>query len=781
MKISYKTLKRYIKNIKSPEEIAEDLVMHSAEVESVKSELEGLKSVLTWKLKSYQKVEWSNKLHVWQFDFWKEWIKQIIFWSVFGLEIWEVYPIAIAPTTLPTWIEIKKTKMLWVESFWMVCADEELWTSYTDEWLIRLAEDTPLWVPAINIINWTEPDIILEIDNKAINHRPDMFSHIWVIRDICAISWYKFDFKYEQKNFSNLNDLWIKNEIPKLVNRFIGLKISNVENKESPDYIKEILKINDVALKWILIDMTNYSLYLYWKPTHCYDADKIKWNITIRFAKDWEEFLALNDKTYKLSKEDIVIADESSVISLAWIIGWKNSAVSQSTKNIIIESANFDHSTLRKTWKRLWIRTDSLNLFEKDLLPEMTDKSVSLLVWELEKNIWKINLEKFSDIYEEKQKEISIDFDIKFINKLIGKNYEEKYAIEILENLEIKVENKKAKIPFWRKDLETKADLAEEISRIDWYNKINMTIPRVNLWAVIQDNIYKIKILSRNFLTSIWYFEVYNYSFVNSDLMSKLALDTSNLIWLKNELSEELTHMRDSLLPNLMLSLEKNIREEKNLKLFELEKVFKLNNKKEISENYCLSWVFTNDSDLIYYELQNDISNLLISLSVDKYSYSKPNIMPVYSHRWRTAEIIVRWESVWIIWEINPKVAKNFDVNQRVWFFEIDLDKLKNKVLCIKKYKEISSFQEVNFDISFIVSKQTKASDILQTIKNSDSLIINTEIFDIYEDKEKLKDKRSISFKVYLQSTNETINDETKNKIIENIIKKVEKKWWELR
>jgi len=214
---------------------------------------------------------------------------------------------------------------------------------------------------------------------------------------------------------------------------------------------------------------------------------------------------------------------------------------------------------------------------------------VSLIASELEKNLEWIKITEYSNSYENKQKTVTIDFDLDFINNLIGKKYEEKYALNILKNLWIEEKAWVLTIPFWRKDLNYKADIAEEIARIDGYNNIEITVPRINIWAVIQSDIYKIKNDTRNYFCDKGWYDMYTYSFVNEELMNKSLWNTDDLVPMKNALSEELTHLRWSLVPNLLLSLEKNIRDFSEMKLFELEKVFN-RNVSEITENYSLAW-----------------------------------------------------------------------------------------------------------------------------------------------------------------------------------------------
>lgn len=780
MKISYKVLQNYIKNIKSPEEIAKDLVMHTAEVEGIEYEWENLEKVFIWEVKTCEKHPDSEKLNVTTVEVLGQ--TYPIVCGAPNVKAGLKVPVALVWAKLKEDFVIAKTKIRWETSEWMICSEDEL--GLVDErqaGILELPENAPLWACMRDYLG--KNDAILEVDNKAINHRPDLFSHIWIIREIYAISWEKFDFEYEKRDFSSLSDLWIKNEIPELVSRYIWVKMENVENIQTPDYIKQVLSSAWISSKGLLIDLTNYSLYLYGQPTHIFDADKIDWNIVIRKAKNGEKFVALNDVEYELDENDIVIADNSSVLALGWIIWGKNSAVSENTKNIVIESAHFDQAVLRITGKKLGVRTDALNVFEKDLLNEMQLCGASLIVSEIEKNISGSCLVAFSDIYAKKQEEIFIDFDLDFINNLIWKKYEKDEVLKILENLGIiLLENGKLKIPFWRKDLNFKADIAEEIARISGFDSIEATIPRLDLWAVTQTNSYKIKNEVRNFLTSVWYFDLYTYSFVNENLLEKCLMNVENLVPMKNALSEELTHLRWSLIPNLMLTLEENIRDFKNLKLFEIEKVFEKNNS-WILERYFLSWVEVIDKDIAYFDIQKRVSLLLKTLWVDRYFFENSDKFPAFAHSWRTAKILARGQEIGFVWEIHPKVAKNFWVDKRIWFFEIDVEKLQNLVFGKIKAKDISSFQENNFDLNFVVEKdKTSASKVRTAIEKAENKLINkVELVDIYENEEKLPWKRSLTYKIFIQSMDWTLDDKVKAEMIEKIVSSVKKVGWELR
>lgn len=783
MKVSYKILKKYLPYIGSAESIAQDLIMHTAEVEEIHSEKKAFENIVFGKVTKIEAHPDADSLRVCQVNIGEESDVQIVCGGS-NLEIWQWVAVAkIGANVLwhGEWepVTMKKTAIRWIESLWMICASEEI--GLKDEFPAKSEKEildlSFLSVaPGTNLATALEKDDeILEIDNKAINHRPDMFSYMGVLREVATIHGKKLELEYSQRNFANTPLLQAENTLPKEVKRYSLTKVSWVGNTTSNEEIKTIIEASGHAVKWLLVDISNYSLYFYGQPAHIFDADKIEGHIIVRYAKSGETLEALDDKIYELCEKDIVIADSKKVLALWGIIWGKSSAVSESTKNILIETAHFDQAILRMTGKRLWLRTDALNVFEKDIVPELAHYASAFIVEELEKVFPNLKIEWYFDAYEGKQKEITQTFDLAFYNNLIGAHYEESYVVEILQNLGIKKINSILHIPFWRKELNTKADIAEEIARIDGYDNIITTVPRINLGAIIQDPMYHLKNDSKKYFSDIWFFDVYNYSFVNKELMEKLWGNIEECVPLKNYLSEEATHMRNSLIPNLMRGLEENIRDRKNIKLFEIEKVF---SKKwtEINEDYRLSWVMTSDKEIVYYDMQNSISNFLKTIFVDKFHFENLETPPTYAHSGRVAKIIVRGKEIGYIWEVHPSIAKRFDVNQRVGFFEIEVSKLLPNAYNKVKASEVSNFQENNFDLSFVVDKTIAGREIANTIAWVDKkLIQKVELFDIYENEEKLPGKRSLSFKVYIQSMTETISDEVKKHMIDDIITKVAK------
>lgn len=313
MKVSYKVLKKYIPHIDSPQKVAQDLIMHTAEVEDIYSHGEHLDNVFLGKIIECKKHPNADSLNLCQVEVCGE-TKQIVCGAP-NVRADLIVAVALPGAELKPGFIIQKSKIRGETSNGMICSEDELGlTDIRQDGIMELPDDAPLGTCAKDYFDFG--DIILEVDNKAINHRPDLFSHIGIAREIEAINGKKLPYDMTRKDFSHLPDLGIKNEIPQVVKRYMGLKVSGVSNIDSPEYVLDILKSHDIEPRGLLVDITNYSLYLYGQPTHCFDSDKLTGNIHIRYAKDRESFTALNDKTYSLLPTDIVIADDAGVIAL---------------------------------------------------------------------------------------------------------------------------------------------------------------------------------------------------------------------------------------------------------------------------------------------------------------------------------------------------------------------------------------------------------------------------------------------------------------------------------
>jgi phenylalanyl-tRNA synthetase beta chain len=272
VKVSYKVLKKYLPNIKSPEEVANDLIMHTAEVEEIHAQGAHLEHVYIGKILDFKKHPDADKLNICNVQVQGE-VRQIICGAP-NVSKGIVVAVALPGAELKPGFIIQKSKIRGEVSNGMLCSEDELGlVEERQDGIMILPENAPLDIPVKDYFQMD--DVILEIDNKAINHRPDLFSHIGIAREIAAIDGADLGYDMVQTDFNHLPDLGIKNDIPVTVKRYMGLKVSGVQNIDSPQYIKDVLGSHDIDSKGILVDITNYSLYLYGQPTHCFDADKL--------------------------------------------------------------------------------------------------------------------------------------------------------------------------------------------------------------------------------------------------------------------------------------------------------------------------------------------------------------------------------------------------------------------------------------------------------------------------------------------------------------------------
>jgi len=763
--------------------------MHTAEVEEIVSEKQAFEHMVIGQIQTLTKHPNADTLWICQVDIGEKDPVQIV---CGGSNLEKNQKVAVAKIGASVlWhgegepVIMKKTAIRWEESYGMICAANEIGMEKAfplkdDHEIVDLSGvDFAAGTPLYEVFG--KDDEVLEIDNKAINHRPDLFSYIGILREISVLYGQKTPVEYTLFHAPECSKLFAENHIPHVVRRYSLLEVSGVRNISSPEDMQTIIQAAGHAPKGFLVDISNYALYFYGQPTHCFDADKIVWNVQVRFARDGESFIALDDKTYILTPEDIVIADNEKILALGWVIGGKSSSVSDTTTRILIETAHFHQAVVRKTGKRLGVRTDSLNVFEKDIQPDLCGYALDGIVKNILASFPEAQIGGYFDSYEDPQKPVVQDFSLDFYNSLIGKIYDIKTVEKIFSGLGIDKKWEVLSIPFWRKELNSKADIAEEIARIDGYDRVEPTVPRVQLGAVVQDTIYHIKNDARYFFSGRGFFEVYNYSFVSEILMQKLNSSTQHLIALKNSLSGEATHMRDSLVPHLLNGLQENIRTKKDLKLFEFEKVF-FKQGNSVQEEYFLSGVMTSEKDVVYYDIQRLVGDFLETIFVDRYFFQSPGEKLAFAHNGRLGELVIRGKKVGYVGEIHPSVAKKFDVEMRVWFFEINISLLLDSVYCVVKAKEISTFQENRFDLCFVVDKHIAWREIEQTIaKTNPKIIQKVELFDIYEDEERLPGKRSLSFTISIQSMNQTLGDDIKAQLIEDIVEKVAKKGGTLR
>jgi len=817
MKVSLNWLKQYL-NL--PESISADdfalkLTMSTVEVEEVEKQGEHLENIVLGEITKVEAHPDADKLKVCTVNDGRE------NWQVVcgGINVAPKMKIAFAKVgSKVRWhgegelVELAKAKIRGVESFGMICASDEIGlgemfpskehAEILDLSILKAKVGTPL-AKALDL-----SDIVLDIDNKSMTHRPDLWGHFGMAREVAAI-YHKDLAEYNPAKIKEAKSivLNVKVEDTKLCPRYQAVVVDGIEVVESPAWLKQ--RLVSVGLRPInnIVDITNYIMYDLGQPMHAFDISKVnppagragsqkskvtEVEILVRKAKDDEDFVALDGSKHKLTSEMLVIADKEKVIALAGVMGGENTEVTADTKTIIFESANFEATTVRRAAQKLALRSDSSARFEKSLDPNNTDLALRRAV-ELTLELCP-NAKVVSKVVDEKSFHVNqgpIEMTLEFLERKIGQKIETKEVVKILVSLGFEVTEKKnilsVKIPTWRatKDISIAEDLVEEISRIYGFGNIAVSLPSFTI-APPEKN--KLKILQRRLsnilINKAGYNETLTYSFVSPNILQKLNFDLQDYIELDNPIAKDRPYLRRSILPNLLESLEKNIHEEDEVCLFEVGKVFKkeepgVRTSEKSDEllpqqDTVLGVVFANKKEKIpFYEMSQVVADLFAELNME-YSLQENSEIDLL-HPARNAKVLVGDVEVGFVGELHPALQNNLGIESRTSVLELDLEILLSVYVEKDNYKRLSQYPAVLRDVALLVDKKVTNLELLNTIKKVSDLITEVEFFDVFESDKIGKDKKSIAYHITYSSNEKTLATEEVEKVHGTVLEKLKK------
>lgn len=591
----------------------------------------------------------------------------------------------------------------------------------------EIADKITLSLSEVEKILKVEDDWVLEIENKALTHRPDCFSQIGLAREIAA--YFNLSFNDPLKNFKRttlkVNTLSLPFRVkvinPDLATRYQAVVLKNIKVDQSPEFIQKRLKSCNVRPINNVVDITNYVMLELGQPIHAFSYDKlIGHEIIVRNAYKNETLVTLDGIKRKLSNNMLVIADSKKPVALAGIMGGKESEVTKNTTKIVIESANFDASTTRKTAKNLGLRTEAVTRFEKSLDPLLTDIAVYKAVSLLEKYAGAQVASKVFDLYSNKQPQKQITTTVIYINSLLGLNLSADKIILLLKRLclssKISKDNLVVQIPSYRRDLHIEADIAEEVARIYGYDNIPTTLPKGIIKPPVQNISLELEKKVKLFLSSIGFNESPLPSFIGEKTDLKLL----------NPISPEKTYLRKSLLPGLIFAAKSNLRFFNNFNLFEIGRVFNPTRpgKLPIEQKY-LAGVLVGKT---YFEVKGVIEALFEYLSVDLPSISKIDKGSIYSNS-ASAKI----SDFGRFGEVNNDILDFLNTKKSVSVFELNFDLLVKLSTVAKFYKPIPIHPPIIEDFTFVFGNDIKIGSVLHFIKNIDHRIDSVDITNKYE------------------------------------------------
>ncbi len=809
MLISYNWLKKYVNlpDSVSAEEVAARLKASTVEVEGIEVQGKNLENIVVGKILSEEKHPNADKLRLCKVDVGNEQLQIVCG----GSNVKSGMLVVLAKVGAKVkWhgegelIELKPTAIRDVESAGMICASTEIGLGemfplkeekeIVDLSHLKVKPGTSL-VQALGL-----SDAVLEIDNKSLSNRPDLWGHYGIAREV-AVLFNKTFKEYKVNKIKPGKEIDIKVEVQnsKLCPRYMAVALSGIKVGPSPEWLKKSLLAMGHRSINNIVDITNYVMVDLGQPLHAFDAGKItNAKIVVRTAKDGEEFVTLDEEKRKLSSSMLVITDEAKALAIAGVMGGLDSGINDQTTSIIFESANFEAVSIRNTSTKLGLRSDSSARFEKSLDPNLAAIALQRAV-ELVLEICP-GAKVASKIVDESKfslKQGPIALSMEFLEKKIGAKLPKKEVVRILEQLGFEVKSKGeeffVKIPSWRatKDISIPEDLVEEIIRIYGYDKVQPTMPDFSINPPKENKLRKLERTVKNILAnSLSYTEVYNYSFVSAGQIEKMGDSLVKYIELDNPLSKEKPYLRRNLLPNLLENVRHNIENYSEVKVFEVGKVFSVKQSGSRADSHGDSllprqdtWVAVAYADkkdsAPFWQARQALESIFAALNVDFSVLPHDKVQP-WEHPSRLALVHCGDQTLGVLCEIAPHISVGMGIQQRVGVLQLNLSLLEevlSKQVDKSNYKPSSAYPDVSRDLAMLVKKNVSHQNILSALVGSDSLLKSINLFDVYEGKNIGAEYKSMAYHFVYQSAERTLVTEEVDKAHAAIIKILKEKF----
>lgn len=811
MNISYKWLKEYVDFELTPQEVCDALTSEGLEVdalEEVQSIKGGLKGLYVGKVLTCDVHPDSDHLHVTTVDLGRETPSQIVCGApnvAAGQKV-IVADIGCVLYDGDKEFVIKKSKLRGVESYGMICAEDEIGVGNSHDGIIVLPEDAPVGQPAAEYYN-LESDWLIEVDITA--NRADALSHWGVARDLYA--WlvqngYKTslhrpsDDAFAVDNNDLPVDVTIENT--EACKRYACVCLLGCEVKESPEWLQNKLRV--IGLRPInnIVDITNYIMMAYGQPLHCFDADMVKGHhIIVKTMSEGTPFVTLDGEEHKLSERDLAICNTDEPMCIAGVFGGKGSGTYDTTCNVVLESAYFHPTWIRKSARRHGLSTDASFRFERGIDQNgviYALKQAALLCKELAGG--KISME-IKDVYPEPIGDFKVELEYDYVNRLTGKNIPAATVKSIVQSLEMKIDAESEtglslSVPPYRVDVQRPCDVVEDILRVYGYN--NVEIPSQLKSSLVvkgdEDKKHKLEEIVSEQLVGCGFNEILNNSLTKAAYYEGLnRYEAENCVRIMNPLSSDLNVMRQSLLFGGLESIAYNAnRKNPDLRFFEFGNVYNFSKEKHNPEMPMAAykeechlglWVTGKrvkgswahpDEDSSFYELKAYVDNILRRIGLN----SGTVVMHGSDNNIFSKGIAIENRGGKLLVEmgvVSKSLLKASGIDAPVYYADLNWSALakavrKNKV----GYKEISKYPPVSRDLALLLDKSVDFAQIEQIAYQTEKkLLKNVELFDVYEGKNLPEGKKSYAVNFILQDEGKTLNDKqidaVMNKLISNI------------
>ncbi|MBN2723872.1 MAG: phenylalanine--tRNA ligase subunit beta [Deltaproteobacteria bacterium] len=629
-------------------------------------------------------------------------------------------------------------------------------------------------------------DVIWEIDNKSLTHRPDLWGHSGIAREVASLCGRKYLPVSPDIVFTDDDPLTVKNSATDLCPRYTAFTMSGISIGPSPLWIQILLYNTGMRPINNVVDFTNYSMLTTGNPLHAFDRRDIHNSyIEIRTAKEGENIITLDQTDVKLNTSDLLITDSEGGIALAGVMGGLNSEVKDDTADIVLEAANFHAGTIRKTAVRAGIRTESSARFEKSLDPEMAQITGYLFARLVLDYIPGAGVSsKFYDEGNWKREPVIISISCDFIRNALGLEIANEKIISILTSLDFAVSEDRGnlivRVPSWRatKDISIKEDLVEEIGRIYGYDNIPPQLPSVLLekpWSLDVKNLQKI--ITDVMVLELGFTEVMNYSFDKLKYLKALGIGTENLLELANPVSKEEPVLKTDLIPNMLGNILLNENRCEQLRIFEMGRVF-IQQQQDLPKQPRMFSFIIGDSQIknqddLFYNAKYCIETVIKRIERGNCEIKPCTTELPWIHPSKSADIIVSGEKTGYISMINPVAQKAMEIQMPFALCSINLDLLSSIQKSIHQFEPLPKFPAISYDVTVIVEPTVRAGEIIEILKEVEpELIHNVRCVDYFEG-EKYAPKRALSFRMDFIHSSRTLKQEEVNEIHTQIVKKL--------
>lgn len=802
MKLSLNWIKDYVKlpDDMDLSKLAYDLTMSTVEVEGAERLADRFDKIIVGEIKEVLPHPNADKLRVCKVDIGEDEIKDIV---CGGSNLEAGMSVVVAcPGAMVRWhgegepVEIKNAKLRGVASFGMICAAVEvgladLFPAKDDHEIMDVTSfNAPAGTPLAVALNLD--DIILEIDNKSMTNRPDLWGHYGIARELAALydlELVKFD-KYVPETDVKY-DVRIKDT--ERCPRYIGAKIEGLGVKESPFEMQS--RIWRVGMRPInaLVDITNYVMLATGQPTHAFDSNHIIDHIEIRRANDGEKLQLLNDKELELSGDDLVIADAEGAVALAGVMGGAKDSILPETTSVILEVANFESKGVRRTALRYDNRTEASSRYEKAVDPERCDQALSLAMKLFAELYPDMKVVAYDDQYPNKleRKEIDVDFD--WLDRRLGKRIPQEVVAKKLGTMGFEVEftekGMHIVVPTWRStgDVSIKADIMEEVARMYGYENFEATTITTSFdGAINQLDVDLVRKIKEYLAFRCNMQEIFTYPWMSDEFVNALMPTTDGILALATPPSPTEKYVRSSLLPNICKAIVKNERNFSEFDIFEEALVFL---DKDYTENYkgealpCqqkhLGCAFVGSADDIsglFRRAKGTIEMMPRYTHMEGFTFEK-NEKPYWADDVVWQNICLDGKKIGDIALLSKKsaLACGIKVLSAV-LVEIDMDALKPFKSRTNRYTRLPEFPMNEYDISFLVDSMTKWSEIYDAIMNKKNELLNDARFvDEYKGKQIPEGKKSVTVRLVIGSGEKTLTGDEIEAVAKSVVKKLTK------